>query len=86
MNALAKQLVRHPEFVAQALDKYLQEHDITEPELMIALGLDEERYNALALCKRPRPERFRQDLHAIASYTGADIDWLETILKPSYRR
>ena len=80
VERFARQLRQHPAFMAHALQQVMTAEQIDETTLARQLGLTPRRLTRLALCLRPRPDHFDDDVQAIADYTGADPDALRRVL------
>jgi len=81
LERFARRLRHHPAFMGYVLWLVMAAEGIDEDGLARQLGLGPQGLARLALCRRPRPERFNADVQAIADYTGADLDELRRILR-----
>jgi hypothetical protein len=71
----------YPIFLAAVFARYRAAERIDDGELARRLAVDPDRLDALALCRRPRPDRFAQDAKAIATRFGADTGALAAIIR-----
>jgi hypothetical protein len=70
-----------PIFLAAVFARYRAAERIDDGELARRLAIDPQQLDALALCRRPRPDRFAQDVTAIATRFGADAGALAAIVR-----
>jgi hypothetical protein len=70
-----------PVFLAAVFSRYRAAACVDEAELARRLGVAVDRLPELALCLRPRPALFRQDVYAIALRFGADARALAMVIR-----
>lgn len=68
----AERASQRPAFLGWVLAHYVSRSHATPQSLAAELGVSEKQMNNLALCLRPRPERFAQDIDAIATKFSVD--------------
>ena len=70
-----------PNFLAATFARYRAIEQIDAIELARRLAVPPVLLNELALCLRPRPDRFREDVVAIATRFAADAGELAAIIR-----
>src|SRR5579884_1004704 len=70
-----------PTFMAGALARYREIEGLDEAGLARRLGVEPEQISRFALCRRPRPDRFRADVEAIATRFGIAPEQLANLLR-----
>jgi hypothetical protein len=70
-----------PVFLAAVFARYRAVEGLDDAEVAGRLGVTVNRLDELAICRRPRPELFRQDVAAIATRFGADSGALAAIVR-----
>ena len=78
---LAKKMQGNPEYLSSVLSAYQQQERLTDGELAHRLSLDESQLPRLALCKRPKADKFSEQVRQIAAYTGADVAALAQVIR-----
>lgn len=69
----AERVAHEPDFLAHDLRRFAELNGSDRDDLAARLHAPEARFDELALCRTPRrDERFRSDVHAIASLVDAD--------------
>lgn len=70
-------------FMASALTRYQQEHELDDDALAGELELSAEKLTRLSLCLQPDPAagRFREGIEQLVEYTGANMLALTRILR-----
>jgi hypothetical protein len=81
LRRTARAAESRPGFLAAAFARYRAVERIDEAELAHRLRIGGERLPELSLCLRPRPDRFRQDVAAIALRFGADVGALASLIR-----
>lgn len=81
LHRTARAAEASPVFLAAVFARYRDTEQIDDAELARRLGVAAERLPELALCRRPRPEAFRQDVAAIALRFGAGAAALAGIVR-----
>ena len=72
---------RRPAFLAWVFDRYREAEALDADGLADVLGIGREELGLLALCRRPRPDRFSDDLLAIANRFGVKPDRLALVIR-----
>ncbi len=70
-----------PVFLAAVFARYRAVEGLDDAEFACRLGVAVDRLDELAICRRPRPDRFRQDVSAIAARFGADPGALAAVVR-----
>ena len=66
--------------LAAALSRYSDSQNLTWAELAASLGASEISLDRLACCKPPRPDRFEEDLAALAEASEIDASALRELV------
>lgn len=70
-----------PAFLGWTFARFREAEHLDQHGLASMLGVEPETLNRLALCRRPRPDRFGEDVHAIAARFGADVLRLASVIR-----
>ncbi|HEY7030664.1 MAG TPA: hypothetical protein VH482_05010 [Thermomicrobiales bacterium] len=70
-----------PDFLAAVFARYRDAECVDEADVARRLGVAADRLSELALCLRPRPVLFRQDVEAIAARFGIDAAALAGMIR-----
>lgn len=81
MCRAARAAERRPAFLASVFAAYRRVEHIDEEDLARILGIPAEHVCGLALCLRPRPEVFVEDVHQIAERFHVDPHVLAGIIR-----
>lgn len=82
MAHLARRTAEHSEFMGYLLARHMQLHDVAfEEDHAAQLGISKEQWTNLALCRRPRPDRWAEDIKTVADYVGIDAALLERTIR-----
>lgn len=78
---LAARFRQERPFVGWAIARYAESENLDLPSIQKALKISEADFYWLHLCKRPRADRFAEDVRTIADYTGVDAGVLAAIAR-----
>ncbi len=80
---LARRLSANPTFMAYVLAAYASQENLKEDELAQKLGISQEDYVRLAICKRPSATQsgFARGVRRVAGYVQADAAQLALIIR-----
>jgi hypothetical protein len=78
---LARRLESDPEFLAAVFADYKQRRDIDDDRLAANLGTDLLSLQRIAICRKPRPDLFRDDVETIAGEFGIDPAKLADLIR-----
>lgn len=81
MRRAAERAVDRPEFMAWVLARYRAAERIDEDRLAVFLGISREVLDRVAVCGRPRPELFKEDVEAIAERFGVTVVRLVNLIR-----
>jgi hypothetical protein len=83
LQALAARVEGEPFFLASLLAPYARSEGLRDAELAAALGCREDDLTMVRLCRAPRtaPEKFWEDVTAIAARFGIDPERLAEAVK-----
>lgn len=76
----AERASTRPEYLGWVLARYMESEALAWPEVAAMLGTSEPS-TRLALCLRPRPEHFAEDVNAIAAQLRLDAAALGRIVR-----
>lgn len=81
LERVAQRAASRPFFVASALARYQERHQLADLQLAQQLGGAVEDLCRLYLCRMPGPEHFQQDVQKIAEHAQVDAARLVRLLK-----
>jgi hypothetical protein len=81
--ALADRVRRDPAFLASAFHDYAESEGMEATALAVFLGIAPQRLGPLGLCRRPRSDRFAEDIERIAQSFELNADVLAAIVRRS---
>jgi hypothetical protein len=77
----AQRAKAHPEYLGWVLARFLERERISEAELVQRLGIAAGDLPHLALCLRPRADRFIEDVRQISAKFHIDATSLATVIR-----
>lgn len=81
LQRLARLTPENRAMMGWVLMRYAELEGVREADLLERLEADKEGFLRLHLCKRPRGERFVQDVQAIAGHVGVSAGALAMVLR-----
>ncbi|MFN8534093.1 MAG: hypothetical protein U0556_11160 [Dehalococcoidia bacterium] len=81
LNLAARRARREPKLLGSLLARYQEQGNLSDIELAEELDASEQAMTILALCGRPRPDRFQADVLLIAERTGISRFRLAGVLR-----
>jgi hypothetical protein len=81
MLKMAQRASQDPALIAHLIDRYGERNKLRWEEVSNQLWIDHPRLAKLALCRRPRPAKFKEDIAQIADYTGINKELLSTFIR-----
>jgi hypothetical protein len=86
MFRAAQRASAHPPFMAWLLARFQEQQAYSRSQLAAYLGLPPGQLPRLALCLRPRQDRFAEDVAAIAARVGCSPTPLADLVHRGHRR
>lgn len=81
LKRAADRAAQRPAYMAWVLSQYVSNQGISPTELVAELRSSQRATTSLALCLRPRPDRFVDDVNAMTAKFGVDGVTLARIVK-----
>jgi hypothetical protein len=81
LDWLAQRVEADPFFLGSVLALYAESEGLDDAGLATALGCPPEALSRLKLCRPPRPDRFGDDITALATHFGLDFNRLAAAVR-----
>lgn len=78
---LAARFESDPTTMAWVIARYREAEGVDDMLVAVALGIDADQLPHLALCNRPRPELFAEDIETIADHIGVERERLANLVR-----